>query len=121
MVERRIRAARFPAVKSVDTFDFPVIPSVNKALIMELARCENVQRRENVIAGLVHELSEARDERRLLNVQRQVSRLNLLVIDEPRPSRPSTAPGAQEPARGSCNSAGAHWQEYLSSRYEDSE
>ena len=26
MVERRIRAARFPAVKSLDTFDFPAIP-----------------------------------------------------------------------------------------------
>ena len=29
-VERRIRAARFPAVKSLDTFDFLAIPSVNK-------------------------------------------------------------------------------------------
>ena len=27
MVERRIRAARFPAVKSLDTFDFLAIPS----------------------------------------------------------------------------------------------
>ena len=50
MVERRIRAARFPAVKSLDTFDFLVIPSVNKALVMELARCEYIERRENVIA-----------------------------------------------------------------------
>ena len=50
MVERRIRAARFPAVKSLDTLDFPAIPSLNKALLMELARCEYVQRRENVIA-----------------------------------------------------------------------
>ena len=50
MVERRVRAARFPAVKSLDTFDFPDIPSVNKALVMELARCEYIQRRENVIA-----------------------------------------------------------------------
>ena len=105
MVERSIRAARFPAVKSLDTFDFPAISSVNKALVMELARCEYIQRRENVIAvgnsgtgkthvalglglaacqrgmsvgfttaaGLVHELMEARDERRLLN---------LLIIDE---------------------------------------
>ena len=40
MVERRIRAARFPAVKSLDTFDFPAIPSLNKALVIELARCE---------------------------------------------------------------------------------
>ena len=114
MVQRRIRAARFPAVKSLDTFDFLAIPSVNKALVMELARCEYVQHRENVIAignsgtgkthmalglalaacqrglsvgfttaaALVHELMEARDERRLLNLQRQLSRLNLLIIDE---------------------------------------
>ena len=114
MVERRIRAARFPAVKSLNTFDFLAIPSVNKALVTELARCEYVERRENVIAvgksgtgkthialglglascqrgmsvgfttaaGLVHELMEARDERRLLNLQRQLARLNLLIIDE---------------------------------------
>ena len=50
MVERRILAARFQAVKSLDGFDFPAIPSVNKALLMELARREYVQRRENVIA-----------------------------------------------------------------------
>ena len=50
LVQRRVRAARFPAVKSLDTFDFPAIPSVNKSLLMELARCEYIQRRENVIA-----------------------------------------------------------------------
>ena len=112
MVERRIRAARFPAVKSLDTFDFPAIPSLNKALVMELARCEYIERRENVIAfgnrgtgkthvalglaacqkgmsvgfttaaALIHELMEARDERQLLNLQRQISRLSLLIIDE---------------------------------------
>ena len=38
MVQRRVRAARFPAVKSLDTFDFTAIPSVNKSLVMELAR-----------------------------------------------------------------------------------
>ena len=114
MVERRIRAARFPTVKSLDTFDFPAIPSLDKSLVMELARCEYIQRRENIIAvgnsgtgkthvalglglaacqrgmsvgfttaaALVHEMMEARDERRLLNLQRQLSRLNLLIIDE---------------------------------------
>ncbi len=50
VVERRIRAARFPAVKSFDTFDFTAIPSLNKMLVLELARCEYVLRRENVIA-----------------------------------------------------------------------
>ena len=113
MVERRIRAARFPDVKSLDTFDFPAIPAVNKQLVTVLTRCEYVQNRETVIAGgnsgagkthvalglglaacqrgmsvgftaaaLVHELIEARDERRLLNLQRQLSRLSLLIIDE---------------------------------------
>jgi DNA replication protein DnaC len=50
MVERRIRAARFPAVKSFDTFDFAAIPSLNKTLVLELARSEYVTRRENIIA-----------------------------------------------------------------------
>ncbi len=33
-------------------------------------------------AALVHELMEARDERRLLNLHRQLSRLNLLIVGE---------------------------------------
>ena len=33
-------------------------------------------------AALVHELMEARDDRRLLNLQRQPARLRLLIIDE---------------------------------------
>ena len=40
MVDRRIKAARFPATKSLDTFDFLAMPSVNKHLVMQLARCE---------------------------------------------------------------------------------
>ena len=114
MVERRIKAARFPAAKSLDTFDFLAMPSVNKLLVMQLARCEYVDRRENVIAvgnsgtgkthvalglglaacqrglsvgfttaaSLVHELIEARDERRLLNLQKKLARLKLLIVDE---------------------------------------
>jgi DNA replication protein DnaC len=50
MIERRIKAAKFPATKSLDSFDFKAIPSLNKALTMELARCEFADRRENVIA-----------------------------------------------------------------------
>ena len=50
MVERRIKGARFPAVKSFDTFDFTAIPTLNKMLVLELARCAFVLRRENVIA-----------------------------------------------------------------------
>jgi DNA replication protein DnaC len=49
-VERRIREARFPAVKSLDSFDFTAIPSLNKMLVLDLARCDYVTRRENIIA-----------------------------------------------------------------------
>ena len=114
MVERRIRQARFPAVKSLDSFDFKAIPSLNKMLVTELARCEYIERRENVIAlgnsgtgkthvalglglaacqkgisvgfttaaALVHELMEARDEKRLLRFQKQLAKYSLLIIDE---------------------------------------
>ena len=114
LVARRIKAARFPAVKSLDAFDFPAIPSVNRQLVTQLARCEYIERRENVIAignsgtgkthialglglaacqkgltvgfttasALVNELMEARDEMRLLNLQKRLARLKLLIIDE---------------------------------------
>ena len=49
-MERRIRAARFPVLKSLDSFDFLALPSLNKALVLELARGEYIQRRENVLA-----------------------------------------------------------------------
>src|SRR3546814_13132467 len=50
MGQRRIKAARFPVVKSLDSLDFKAIPSLNKALVLELARCEYIERRENVVA-----------------------------------------------------------------------
>lgn len=59
MIERRIKTAKFPATKSLDSFDFTAIPTLNKVLTMELARGEFValkahlrcdDRRENVIA-----------------------------------------------------------------------
>ena len=49
-VERRIRRARFPQTKSFDTFDFAAQPSLNKALVLELIRCEWIDRRQNCIA-----------------------------------------------------------------------
>jgi len=114
MVERRIKAAKFPAAKSLDSFDFKAIPKLNKMQVLELARCEWIERRENVIAlgpsgtgkthvalglglaacqkglpvrfitaaTLVSELMEARDERRLLRLQKQLANVKLLIIDE---------------------------------------
>ena len=103
-----------PAVKSLDAFDFPAIPSVNRQIATQLARCEYIESRENVIAignsgtgkthialglglaacqkgltvgfttasALVNELMEARDEMGLLNLQKRLARLKLLIIDE---------------------------------------
>ena len=88
--------------------------AVNKMMVLELARCEYIERRENVIAlgnsgtgkthialglglaacqkgltvgfitaaALVHELIEARDEKRLLRFQKQLAKYKLLIIDE---------------------------------------
>ena len=36
--ERRIKAAKFPVLKSFETFTFRAIPSLNKRLVLELAR-----------------------------------------------------------------------------------
>ena len=43
---RRLKAARLPQVKSLDEFDFTAQPSLNRALIVELSRCEFIDRRE---------------------------------------------------------------------------
>ena len=112
--ERRIHQARFPVVKSLETFEFAAIPSLNKSLVMELARCEFIERKECVLAlgnsgtgkthlalalglaacqkgyrvrftttaAMVHELMEARDEKRLLRYQKQMAGYELLIVDE---------------------------------------
>jgi DNA replication protein DnaC len=100
--------------RAADSFDFKAIPKLNKMQVLELARCEWIERRENVIAlgpsgtgkthtalglglaacqkgmsvgfttaaTLVNELMEARDERRLLRLQKQIVSHRLLIIDE---------------------------------------
>ena len=50
MIERRIKAAKFPSTKSLDSFDFKIMPSLNRSLTIDLARCDYVDRRENIIA-----------------------------------------------------------------------
>jgi DNA replication protein DnaC len=109
-----LKDAKFPAVKSLDSFDFLALPSLNKAMVLELAKSEYVSRRDNVIAvgnsgtgkthivlglglaacqkglsvgfttagALVHELIEARAEKRLLRLQRPLATYKLLIIDE---------------------------------------
>ncbi len=49
MIERRIKGAQFPAVKSLDSFEFAAVPSLDKGFVLGLARSEYVARRENII------------------------------------------------------------------------
>jgi DNA replication protein DnaC len=112
--ERRLTAARFPTIKTLESFDFTARPSVNKMLVTELARCEFIDKRENVLfvgnpgtgkshlatalaaeacgrgykvrffraTELVTTLIEASDERTFLRLKSQLSKLDLLVLDE---------------------------------------
>lgn len=47
--ERRLKAARFPNHKLLEEFDFAARPSVNKPLVLQLAKGEYLQRRENIL------------------------------------------------------------------------
>src|SRR6185369_2584778 len=48
--ERRIKAAKFPVRKSLETYNFLDMPTLNKKLVIDLARCEWIGRRKNVLA-----------------------------------------------------------------------
>ncbi|MDP6274541.1 MAG: IS21-like element helper ATPase IstB [Dehalococcoidia bacterium] len=112
--ERRIKAAKYPALKTTESFDFAVQPSINEALIRELRSGEFIDRRENVllignsgtgkthlatalglaacqegrkvrffgVTSLVTRLLESREDRRLERWLNQLSRQDLLILDE---------------------------------------
>jgi DNA replication protein DnaC len=118
--ERRVKAARFPVIKTLDTFDFSAQPSINQELVRQLLRGEYLDKRENVLfignsgtgkthlatalafaphghrvlacqqgrsvrfftaTGLVTQLLERRQDRELERLQRQLERLELIVLD----------------------------------------
>jgi DNA replication protein DnaC len=112
--ERRIKQAGFPVIKTLDSFEFEAIPSLNKRLVLELAGCEYIKRRENVLAvgnsgtgkthiatslglaacregrkvrfftaaGLATTLMEARDDKMLLRLKKQLAPQDLIIVDE---------------------------------------
>jgi DNA replication protein DnaC len=47
--QKRLRMARFPVIKSLDQFDFTTLPSLNKALVLDLAQGGYLDKRENLI------------------------------------------------------------------------
>ena len=112
--ERRIKAAKFPILKTIESFEFGQQPEINEALVRELLAGEFIERRENVllignsgtgkthlataialaachegrrvrffsVVGLVTQLLEAREDRGLERLFKQLSRQDLLVLDE---------------------------------------
>jgi len=48
-MDRRIKAAKFPLLKTIDSFDFTAQKSVNEPLVRELLRCEFIDQHENVL------------------------------------------------------------------------
>ncbi len=47
--ERRLKGARFPTPKTLESFNFAAAPTINRPLVLELARCAYVDERENVL------------------------------------------------------------------------
>lgn len=112
--KQRIVEAKFPSLKTLDTFQFEEIPSLNKSLVLKLFKGNYLPEAENIIfvggqgtgkthlgialgiqachdgkrvkffstADLIHQLLEARDEKQLLRYQQQLSRYDLLILDE---------------------------------------
>ena len=112
--ERRIKAAKFPVVKTLDTFDFNAQTSINQPLVRQLMSGEYIDQKENILlignsgtgkthlatalafgacqqgrqvrffsaTGMVTTLLERREERQLERFNRQLERLELIVLDE---------------------------------------
>jgi DNA replication protein DnaC len=112
--ERRLKSARFPTHKTLESFDFAAQPSVNRTLLAELMRCDYIDNRENIllvgntgtgkthlatalaieacgrgkrvrfwrVTELITQLMEAREERTLTRLKGQLTKLDLLVLDE---------------------------------------
>jgi DNA replication protein DnaC len=47
--ERRLKAAKFPSIKTLESFEFEAQPSINKTLVTELMRCAYLDQRETII------------------------------------------------------------------------
>jgi DNA replication protein DnaC len=112
--ERRIRAAKFPVLKTLDTFDFKAQPGINKTLVRDLIRGEYLDEHENIlflgnpgtgkthlatalghaacaqgkrvkfitVTGLITQLLEAREDRKLDKLFGRLEKLHLLILDE---------------------------------------
>lgn len=112
--KRRIRAANFPYIKTIDELDCSRFEHLAEAFIHELASCDFVSKRQNIVmignpgtgkthlsialgikacmqgmnvkfytaANLSNELIEAQEYKKLIKIERQLAKAELLIIDE---------------------------------------
>jgi DNA replication protein DnaC len=113
-MDRRIKLAKFPLLKTIDSFDFKSQKSVNEPLIRELLRCEFIDNNENILlignsgtgkthlatalgfaaccqgykvrffgcTALATQLLEAREDKQLQKLLKQLEKHDLLILDE---------------------------------------
>jgi DNA replication protein DnaC len=113
-ITSRIKYAKFPAMKTLDQYDFTAIPTLNKQKILQLSRSEYISNAENIIfignsgtgkthlsialgveacqrghivqfwtaARICNELIEAQSQKRLLQLEKQWMKANLIILDE---------------------------------------
>lgn len=113
-IERRIREAKFPVFKPIETFDLTAVPELDIRLFRHLAEGDFVKEHRNVIFlgksgagkthmtialgieacrndfrtrfvtcyGLINELLEAKQERKLQRLVQKYARYDLLILDE---------------------------------------
>lgn len=112
--KRKVKAAKFPYFKTIDDFDFNRLEHVSSACIWELASCDFIKNRQNIVmignsgsgkthlsiglglkacnagfnvkfytaANLVNELSEALQLHRLSKFEKNLAKVDLLILDE---------------------------------------
>ena len=112
--KRKVKAAKFPYFKTIDDFDFNRLEHVSSACVWELASCDFIKNRQNIVmignsgsgkthtciglglkacnagfnvrfytaANLVNELSESLQLKRLSKFEKNLSKTDLLILDE---------------------------------------
>ena len=112
--KRKMKAAKFPYIKTLDEMDLSRYEHVSEATFHELASCDFVRKRQNIVmvgntgrgkthcsialgikacmqgmnvkfytaANLSNELIEAMEYKRLLKFEKQLAKVDLLIIDE---------------------------------------
>jgi len=113
-LKRRVREAKFPLIKTLETFDYTAAPGLDLRLLRELETGDYIREHRNIIllgnsgtgkthlavalgicacqsgknvrfytaAGLINQLMEAQAALRLSQLERSLSRMDLLIIDE---------------------------------------